>query len=588
MSLSIARYSAYSALMTTQTQISVASANIANADTEGYTKKTATQVATVSNGIGTGTTITGISSNVDKLLLKSLFQAVSALGSATVTDSYASQLQSLFGSTSSGDGSSGTSIANTIAALETAIADLADTPESETLKAQVVSALDDVAAQLRDTSNQIQTLRSNADQEIASDVDQANDLLATIKDLNDQIVKEQAAGNSTVDLEDQRNTALQNLSSLMDINYYSTDSGAIYVYTTSGQVLLNSAVHELSFTSAGSVTSSAAYPGGLSGITVDGTDITAQIKSGSIAALIDQRDNVLTDAQSELDQLAVALADSLNAISNASTASPPPNSLTGATEVASGESLSASGIFRVAETDSDGNLVSYQDFDLSDYATVGDLVSAIDGMDGVSANIDVDGHVVITADDSNNGVAVNEMTSSVGSSGSSGWGLADYLGLNDLVAATGAGDFTVRSDILSNASLLPNSTLDPSSTLTVGDSVVPEGSTAMAQSLYDAMTGDTSFSAAGNLSNRSTSFASYAADIVADAASAAAKAVNTLTIKETVKSNLADTVSSQSGVNIDEETARVSQLENEYAAAAQLLQVLNSMFSSLLESVQSS
>ena len=585
MSLSIARYSAYSALMTTQTQISVASANIANADTEGYTKKTATQVATVSNGIGTGTTITGISSNVDKLLLKSLFQAVSALGSATVTDSYASQLQSLFGSTSSGDGSSGTSIANTIAALETAIADLADTPESETLKAQVVSALDDVAAQLRDTSNQIQTLRSNADQEIASDVDQANDLLATIKDLNDQIVKEQAAGNSTVDLEDQRNTALQNLSSLMDINYYSTDSGAIYVYTTSGQVLLNSAVHELSFTSAGSVTSSAAYPGGLSGITVDGTDITAQIKSGSIAALIDQRDNVLTDAQSELDQLAVALADSLNAISNASTASPPPNSLTGATEVASGESLSASGIFRVAETDSDGNLVSYQDFDLSDYATVGDLVSAIDGMDGVSANIDADGHVVITADDSNNGVAVNEMTSSVGSSG---WGLADYLGLNDLVAATGAGDFTVRSDILSNASLLPNSTLDPSSTLTVGDSVVPEGSTAMAQSLYDAMTGDTSFSAAGNLSNRSTSFASYAADIVADAASAATKAVNTLTIKETVKSNLADTVSSQSGVNIDEETARVSQLENEYAAAAQLLQVLNSMFSSLLESVQSS
>ena len=585
MSLSIARYSAYSALMTTQTQISVASANIANADTEGYTKKTATQVATVSNGIGTGTTITGISSNVDKLLLKSLFQAVSALGSATVTDSYASQLQSLFGSTSSGDGSSGTSIANTIAALETAIADLADTPESETLKAQVVSALDDVAAQLRDTSNQIQTLRSNADQEIASDVDQANDLLATIKDLNDQIVKEQAAGNSTADLEDQRNTALQDLSSLMDINYYSTDSGAIYVYTTSGQVLLNSAVHELSFTSAGSVTSSAAYPGGLSGITVDGTDITAQIKSGSIAALIDQRDNVLTDAQSELDQLAVALADSLNAISNASTASPPPNSLTGATEVASGESLSASGIFRVAETDSDGNLVSYQDFDLSDYATVGDLVSAIDGMDGVSANIDVDGHVVITADDSNNGVAVNEMTSSVGSSG---WGLADYLGLNDLVAATGAGDFTVRSDILSNASLLPNSTLDPSSTLTVGDSVVPEGSTAMAQSLYDAMTGDTSFSAAGNLSNRSTSFASYAADIVADAASAATKAVNTLTIKETVKSNLADTVSSQSGVNIDEETARVSQLENEYAAAAQLLQVLNSMFSSLLESVQSS
>jgi flagellar hook-associated protein 1 FlgK len=89
MSLSIARYAAYSAMMTAETQISVSSANIANADTDGYTKKTATQVSTTSNGTGTGTTIAGISGTVDRLLLKSLIQSVSALGAATVTDSYA-------------------------------------------------------------------------------------------------------------------------------------------------------------------------------------------------------------------------------------------------------------------------------------------------------------------------------------------------------------------------------------------------------------------------------------------------------------------------------------------------------------------
>ena len=100
MSLSVARYAAYSALMTTQTQISVTSSNISNADTAGYTTKTANQVATTTNGVGTGTTITGITSNVDKLLLKQLFQSESALGAATTTDSYASQLQSYFGSVS--------------------------------------------------------------------------------------------------------------------------------------------------------------------------------------------------------------------------------------------------------------------------------------------------------------------------------------------------------------------------------------------------------------------------------------------------------------------------------------------------------
>jgi len=583
MSLSIARYSAYSALMTTQTQISVASSNIANADTEGYTKKTADQTSTVSNGIGTGTTVTGITSSVDKLLLKSLIQSMSALGAATTTESYASQLQSYFGSTASGEDDTGTSIANTLASLETAVANLADTPESETLKAQVVTALDDLAAQLRDTSGQVQDLRSNADQEIATDVDEANTLLATIDDLNSQITKASAAGNSTADLEDKRNTALQELSSLMDINYYSNSAGEIYVYTTSGQVLLDSSVHELSFSRAGTMTASSTYPGGLSGITVDGKDITSEIKSGSIAALIEQRDEVLPAAQAELDELAVDLADTLNAISNSGTSSPAPSSLTGTTQVASGDALSASGTFRVAVTDSDGNLVSYQDFDLSSYATVGDLVGAIDSMSDLSASIDSDGHVTVAADSSDYGVAVNEMTSSVGSTGQ---GLSDWLGLNDLVSATGASDFTVRSDVLSDSSRLPSSTLDSSATLTVGDQVVPEGSTEMAQSLYDALTGDTSFDAAGNLSGRTTSFSSYAADIVSDVASAATDASNTLTTKETVTNNLSDTVASQSGVNIDEETARITQLENEYAAAAQLLETLNSMFESLLESVQ--
>lgn len=583
MSLSIARYAALSAMMTVETQISVTSSNISNADTDGYTRKTATQVSTVSNGIGSGTTVTGITSSVDKLLLKSLMQAVSALGAASTTSDYASQLQSYFGSTTGSSDSSGTSIANTLASLATAVSNLADTPESSTLKQQVVSSLDDLAGQLRDTSSSIQTLRSNADQEIGTAVDAVNSDLATIKDLNSQITKAAAAGESTADLEDKRNTALQDLSSYMDVSYYVTGSGAMQIYTTSGQTLLDSSVHELSFTTSGTVTASASYPsGGLSGISVDGSDITAQIKSGSIAALVTQRDETLPAAQSELDELAVQLADTLNTISNAGTASPPPSSLTGTTGVSATDALSASGTFRVAVTDSSGNLVSYQDFDLSNYGTVGDLVSAIDGVDGLSATIDADGHVVIAADDSDNGVAINEMTSNVG-----GKGLSDWLGLNDMVSATGASDFTVRSDLLSDSSKLASSSLDSSATLTVGAQVVTTGSTTTAQKLYDALTGSTSFSAAGGLSSRSTSFTSYAADIVAAAASAATKASNTLTSKETVKSNLADTISSQSGVNVDEETARLSELQNAYAAAAQILQALNSMFTSLIDAVQS-
>jgi flagellar hook-associated protein 1 FlgK len=586
-SLDVALRIATSSLMTTQVQISVASANISNADTTGYTVKTANQVATVSAGVGTGTMITGITSNVDKLLLKSLMQATSALGSADTSNSYLNELQALYG-TSSGTDSTGTSLANTIASLETAISSLSGTSSSAALQANVVSALDDVASQLRDTSSGIQELRSNADDQIASSISDVNDQLKTIASLNTQIKQAAALGQPTGDLEDQRNTALQDVASQMDVSYFISSTGDMQVYTTSGQALVDSSAHLLSYATAATVTASTTYDAastsGFSGIMLNGVDVTSQIKSGNIGALISLRDTVLPAAQDQLDQLANELADSLNAVSNQGTSLPPPSTLTGTTAVTASTALSATGTVRIAVTDQSGNLASYQDLDLSSYATVGDLVSAINGISGLSASIDSSGHVVIASTGSSTGVSINEMTSSVGSSGQ---GLSDWLGLNDLVTATGASDFAVRSDILSNSGLLAVATLDSSSSLTSGGQVLSAGSTAMVNNLYAALTGSTSFSAVGGLGASTGSFADYAASIVSNVASKASQASSDYTAKETTQSTFVSAMSSQSGVNLDEETARISTLQTQYSAASQLIQVINEMFSSLIAAVQS-
>jgi flagellar hook-associated protein 1 FlgK len=586
-SLDVALRIATSSLMTTQVKISVASSNISNADTTGYTVKTANQVATVSGGVGTGTTITGITSSVDKLLLKSLMQATSALGSADTSNTYLNQLQALYGS-SSGTDSSGTSLANTIAELETAISSLSGTTSSAALQANAVSALDAVASQLRDTSSGIQDLRSDVDQKIDSSVDDVNDQLKIIASLNAQIKQAAASGQSTGDLEDQRNTALQDVASKMDVSYFISSSGDMQVYTTSGQALVDSSVHLLSYTASASVTAATTYDpastGGFSGITLNGVDVTSQIKSGEIGALISLRDSVLPAAQAQLDQLATQLADSLNAVHNQGTSVPPPSTLTGTTEVTASTALSATGTVRIAVADQSGNLASYQDLDLSSYATVGDLVSAINGISGVSASIDSDGHVVIASTASGNGIAINEMTSSVGSGGE---GLSDWLGLNDLVTATGASDFAVRGDILANSGLLAVASLDSSSALTTGSQVLSSGSTTVVNNLYTALTGSTSFAAVGGLGSSTSSFADYAASIVSNVASKASQASSDYTAKETTQSTFASAMSSQSGVNLDEETAQISTLQTQYTAASELIQVINEMFSSLMAAVQS-
>lgn len=590
MSLDIARSIAFSGLSATSVQISVTSSNISNADTTGYTRKAANQSSSITNGVGTGVTVTGITSTVDKLLLKSLISATSDLGAADTTNTYLTSLEKLYGSTSSTDDSStGTSLANSIASLESALSSLASTPSSASLQSNVLSALDDVASQLRETSSGIQKLRSDADKEIASSIGDVNTDLQQIADLNAQIKQTAAAGQSTADLEDQRNTALQDLASKMNISYFTASNGDLQIYTTSGQTLVDSAAHTISYTAAANVTASTAYTAGssssgFSAITVNGVDITSQISGGDIGSLITLRDKTLPAAQLQLEQLAQQLSSAMNSVSNSASSVPAATSLTGTTAVTSSTALSATGTVRLAVTDRSGNLVSYGDLDLSSYSTVGDLVTAINGISGLSASVDSDGHLSVTATGASNGVAINEMTSAVGSASE---GFSEYFGLNDLVTGTSAADIAVNSKILSGTSELQLATLDSSSSMTVGSTVLSSGSASVVNAFYDALTDSRTFASTGGLAATTGSLADYASAIVADVASKASQASTSYTAKETTQSTYASSLSSQSGVNLDEESANLSTLQNKYSAASALIQAINSMYSALLTAVQS-
>ncbi|WP_342361774.1 flagellar hook-associated protein FlgK [Terrarubrum flagellatum] len=579
MSLSGIRTIAYSSLSASQYQISVASSNVANADTTGYTKKSATQTSVNYGSSGSGVAIASVSSNVSKYLLSDLAEATTTLGAATVTNDFADRLQSLFGSISS-DSSSGDSLSSGIADLESALSSLASTPESDTLKAQVVDALDTVASQLRETSSSIQSLRADADGQIEDGVQAANDALNAIAELNTQIASAQARGESTSALEDQRNTALQTLSEQMNVSYYVNSDNQMRVYASTGTTLVDSKAHELSYSSATLVTADTVFDA----ITVDGNDVTGAITSGKIGALIEQRDETLPAAQDELDELASGLIEALNAVSNSGSSIPAPTTLIGPVIVSASDTLSATGTARIAVTDSSGVLVSYQDLDLSSYSTVGDLVDAIDSIDGLSASINASGQLTISSDSSANGVSIGDIDDSIGSSGE---GLSNYFGLNDLLTGTNASDISVRKDILADSSLMPTASLSSDSALAVGDAALTEGDSTIAQALGDALAGDYSFAAAGGLGSTKSSFADYAGDIISTAASSATSASSALTTKETAKQTLDDSFSSATGVNLDEETALISELQQQYSTAAQLLQVVNDMFDALLSAAQS-
>ena len=586
MSLRVAGSIATSALRTSEVGLAVASSNVANADTEGYTRKTS---STVTRDTATGVSsvdVTSVSSNVDRYLLKTIVSAQSDLGYAETRDGYLDRMQSALGSVTADEESTGTDIGSMIDALADTLGTLATSPESGSAKSATVQDLSDLAETLRSTSSSIQSLRAQADDEIATTVDTVNETLHSIDDLNDQIVKGKALGQNVTDLEDQRNTALKSLASNLDVTYRVDDSGLMRISTNSGKSLLDSTVHELSYTPASSVSAGTTYSGsgssGFNGIMLNGADITGSSLGGTLGALVQLRDTDLPAQQAALDELATSLIDTLNGIQNQGTSCPAPQTLTGTETVSASDALTVTGgTLRVAVTDSSGTAAEILDIDLSTMSTLQDVVDAINTMSNASASISADGKLVISADSAGNGIALGGDAND-GTTGS----FSDAYGLNDLLTGTGASDVKVATRIADDSSLLATGALSSASGLTAGDTVLTSGEGSVAGALSAAFSTSRSFDAAGGLSARSTTFAGYAGAVIQGAATLADTAASALESQETYTSSLETTFSSRSGVNVDEETAAISTLQSAYEAAAAVMKTLQEMFDTALDMVQ--
>lgn len=576
MSLRVAGTIAASSLRASEVSMAVATANIANSDTDGYTRKTANQTSrTIAVGYATGVDIASVSSVVDQYLLKTLVGATSDVGYTGTMAASLDLLQQRLGST---DGSGGTGIADAIGDLADSLATLTTSPESDSAKAAAVDDVNAMAESLRDLSSTVQDLRAQADEDIADTVDRINETLTTLKSLNDQIVKAKGLGQNTGDLEDQRNTALQTLAGDIDIRYQTDSNGSLRVSTSSGTALLDSVVHGLSYTPASSVNADTHF----SAISVGGKDITGTLTSGTLAALVDLRDEALPNQQARLDELATTLKDALNTAVNAGSTVPAPSSLTSAATVSAADSLSGTGTLRLAVTNSDGTAADVVDIDLSTLSTVQDLMDAINATGSATAGIGSDGKLTIAATDGSTGIALGGDTAV----GSGSKGLSAFFGFNDILTGTGASDLRVSPALLNDSSRLPTAALSTAGGLAAGDTALTSGDATTASALSAVLTGTLSFDAAGGMSGRKGTAAAYAADIIQGIATAASAADTASDNATAYSDSLTTTLTSQSGVNVDEETATISSLQSAYESAAAVMEVLQEMFETALSMIK--
>ena len=382
MSLELTLKDALSGLQTSQAALQSISNNIANANTEGYSRKQVSPKSLVIGGKGFGVSVGEVRRSVDEGILNLLRNETSETRKLEQQDTFLSQINKFFGRPEDNS-----SITHKIADFASQFDALAVSPEVEASQFLAVNSGADVLRNLESLSDEIQRLRNTANNDINTTVTEFNLLVETIANINGQIVQFENSNLDGSELKDQRDRSLNSLAEIVDIKYFDDGTGAVNVFAGTGQTLVNGGAGlKISYASPSLIVSRSEYTpktatnyigpgssghpvGGIPGIFVGeeapNTDITTGISSGRLKGLVDIRDFELPMLQSQLDELAEKLKVEINAVHNKGAGAPAVFGFTGDRYVQAGTRFEGTGQVRIGIVDDDGVLQEDKIVDLS-------------------------------------------------------------------------------------------------------------------------------------------------------------------------------------------------------------------------------
>ena len=328
MSINQALSAALAGVNATQQSLSVIAGNVANANTPGYVTESVNQVELATDGqAGTSVDTTGVNRELNTLLQSQLWTETSGDSYADTSSQIYQQLQQIYGTP--GSSTSFDAIFNN---FTSALQSLSTSPSSYSAQSGVISAAQALAQNLNSMTTSIQQLRTQAEEGIATGVQSANTALQQIAQINQQLVGA-TADSSTASLEDQRDQDITQLSQLMSVNVQQGTDNQVSIFTTTGQQLVaNGQASQLSFNNVGTLSAASQWSAdpsqdsagtitltSPSGTTTD-LIATNAIQSGQIGAYIQMRDDILPQAQAQLDEMASQMSQALSNQTTAGTA----------------------------------------------------------------------------------------------------------------------------------------------------------------------------------------------------------------------------------------------------------------------------
>ena len=222
-----------------QKGLEVTGNNMTNINTTGYTRQRLDQMSFVSGGtayyatpqgtkVGNGVITTGVSQLRDPFLDIAYRNAQSNVGQEDTTLAWLDEVAAVLDEVGDGDDDNGViynQIQTVIDQLSQMITEGAGHDEYDTLVRTAAQGLTNL---FNTYANDLEKVKERLEGSLDQDVKTVNELLTNIQEYNEQIRKADIRGDSALELRDQRNLALDQLSYYMKINvkYEMVDAGS--------------------------------------------------------------------------------------------------------------------------------------------------------------------------------------------------------------------------------------------------------------------------------------------------------------------------------------------------------------------------
>ncbi len=311
--------SSVSGMRTGQAGLATVSHNIANADTEGYSRQTVRFSASAPTKVmGKGQAgLLGQGSHVDTVdRAQARFMEAQVMRDRMNHGYFQGRMAPLENFELALDNGTGSTISEKMQNFFDAVTELSQDPASKSARNGFLEASREVARSFRNVSTDIQTNREQVDDVIHDRLNRVNSLSQQIAELNVQVSSTRKTGGNASDYEDRREQSMRELGQLVDIRFHYQDNGSVGIEAAGGFPLVRD----------DQSASLRGIPNPLNDGLVDivhtsfngnSTIINGELDQGEITGLLHSRDNLMGGRRTEIDDLAFAFVSEVNTVHRA-------------------------------------------------------------------------------------------------------------------------------------------------------------------------------------------------------------------------------------------------------------------------------